>query len=67
MKKQVTVMVEVAITMEIDVQEGQDIQSAVDEVIQECDYNFTANEESNANIVDTEIIDVGDAVSTNIS
>ena len=66
MKKQVIVMVEVAITMEIDVQEGQDIQDAVNEVIQECDYGFTANEDSNANIVDTEIVDVGDAVSTNI-
>ena len=66
MKKQATVMVSVAITMEIDVPKGQDVQDAVAKVIQYCNHEFTTHNESNATIVDTEIIEVNDAITTNI-
>lgn len=47
------VYVDVTVRLIIRADEDQDI----DEVLQEMDYNFTANESSNADIEGTEITD----------
>ena len=67
MKVQATVMISVAVTMEVEVNENvETIEDVTNHVIQECDYNFTASEDSNGTIVDTEIIEVDTPVCSTI-
>jgi len=66
MKKQVTVMLEVAITIEVDVQEDETTQEAVESITQDMDYQFTECEQANGTIVSTEIIGETIGAVTNI-
>jgi hypothetical protein len=67
MKVQATVMISVAVTMEIEVNENvTTIEDVANNVIQECDYNFTASEDSNGTIVDTEIVEVDTPISSTL-
>ena len=57
MKKQVTVELTVMLDIEVDVQEGETLQEAVDSITQDMDYQFTEDEQANGSIYHSEILE----------
>lgn len=47
----------VNVTVRLILQTDEDVDIDVAEVIQEMDYDFTANQDSNAEIIDSEIVE----------
>jgi len=67
MKKQVTTQLIVMLDIEVDVQEGETTQEAINSIIQDMDYQFTEDEQANGSIIHTQIIEDEIVSETDIS
>ena len=53
--------------IEVDVQEGETTQEAINSIIQDMDYQFTEDEQANGSIIHTQIIEDEIVSETDIS